>query len=99
MPAPVRRPPPPEQLRAALTVLRAEGLPFGEAWALALRAVVWPHDTVHRRQWREALAETRGEWEACYGRVETPVARFFRDFPPELLAREEHAVHDLPRAA
>jgi hypothetical protein len=99
LPPPVRRPPPPAQLRVALAYLRCEGYLFDDAWPLALKRVVWPHDTTHRRQWREALRATRPEWEACYAGLETRTGMFFRDFPPGLLEREDLATHDLPRAA
>ena len=42
------------------------GVTFEDAWELAWRQVVWPHDTSHRRQWKTALRETRLEWAACY---------------------------------
>lgn len=39
---------------------------FDEAWNLAWRRIIWPHDTDHRRQWKEALRSTYGEWRACF---------------------------------
>jgi hypothetical protein len=46
--------------------LKLSGLTFEDAWELAWRQVVWPHDTDHRRQWKAALRDTRPEWYSCY---------------------------------
>ena len=54
------------QLRASLEVLKLTGCAFEDAWELAWREVIWPHDTDHRRQWKAALKETRPEWGSCY---------------------------------
>lgn len=58
---------PPLQLREGLARQRASGVEsFDEAWAASWLGVRWPHDTVQRRQWKEALMEMRPEWQAAY---------------------------------
>jgi hypothetical protein len=72
-----RHPTVPEQVLAGLLSCRDVGLDFDDAWDLVVghpgipgrRGLVrFPHNTLHRRQWREALAATRDEWAACYDR-------------------------------
>lgn len=73
MPIPARHDAPPVQVRQQLVEMRLMGMTFDEAWPLALKAVKWPYDTNHRRQWRAALASAEGEFRACYEQRDTRV--------------------------
>lgn len=53
-------------MRLELSQCKLLDATFEEAWELTWRRIVWPHDTDHRRQWKEALRSTREEWRACY---------------------------------
>ena len=59
------------QLRVSLETLRSGGLNFEDAWELAWRQIIWPHDTIHRRQWKDTLRDTQPEWSACYNATPT----------------------------
>jgi hypothetical protein len=65
-----RKPRPCVRLRELLAASKAEGIPFDEAWPSALsqmtREKSWPHATIERRQWREALDASRPEYRRCY---------------------------------
>lgn len=56
------------QLRALLNVSRKNDVEFEEAWSLALSRVRWPHDTVHRREWKTVLEapSAREAWRTAY---------------------------------
>jgi hypothetical protein len=86
VPAPRKHPPPLEHLRTLLAEARAEGLDFDAAWERAVGkkgpsgeriggTVRFPHATVHRRSWRQALEATIEEWRAAYENRETPLTR------------------------
>lgn len=73
-------PPVPVQLRRVLERARSDGLPFDEAWQLAVgfptspRSLVrFPHATVYRREWVELLESQREEWAAAYEGRQTTV--------------------------
>jgi hypothetical protein len=57
---------PPVQFRQSIAYCRRLGWAFAIAWDEAWKACKWPHDTTHRRDWKVAMEETRGEWEAAY---------------------------------
>lgn len=102
MPARSKRPPPVAQVVAHLADAKARGISadhFDRLFSDALRAVVWPHDTTHRQQWREAIDEAREEMLAAYEGRETRVAAIFRAIPPQLFAVDEERCHDLDRVA
>jgi len=51
-------------------------LPFETVWEAALRGGgLWPHLTEDRRQWKEAMAETKEAWRAAYDRQEVAGGR------------------------
>lgn len=87
----LRRPSPHVQLRHALQEAKARALTFDDAWAWAMRQIIWPHDTTHRQQWRRALLSTRSEWRACYCNEPTRAGRVMRDFRPEVVLGERAA--------
>lgn len=62
----LRPPTPAAQVREHLVVCRRAGMDFESSWYAALRRVKWPHDTTARRQWRDALSENMGEFQAAY---------------------------------
>jgi hypothetical protein len=57
---------PAEQVRIKLASSKRFNVPFDRAWAFAIDAVRFPHDTTDRVSWKLALAETRWAWEAAY---------------------------------
>jgi hypothetical protein len=57
---------PPEQLRAHLEVARKKGTPFRIAFSYALLHIEYPSEWEPAKQWRDALKDTRDEWEAAY---------------------------------
>lgn len=108
MPAHRRRPPPAEQVLAALRLCRDRGFVFDAAWEAALRGhallgiekLVWPHDTEARQAEREALRATRDEWCAAYEGRDTACARLLRRMLPLMYDADElHQVSDLERIA
>lgn len=66
MAAPAKRPSPASQMRERLETARAADVAFDTAWERAWTRIQWPHDTLHRRAWKKALASTRESWEARY---------------------------------
>lgn len=66
MAAPSKRPSPVSQMRERLETARAAGVDFDTAWERAWTRILWPHDTMHRRAWKKALASTRVSWESIY---------------------------------
>ena len=42
---------------------------FDRAWDLAYANVKWPHDKVHRTQWKAIIEADRHNWAAAYGYV------------------------------
>lgn len=66
---------PPVQLLQLLGVCKLEGRPFEEAWTEARAALRYPHETATRQAFREALDETKDEWQAAYEDHETPTSR------------------------
>ena len=69
-------------------------LPFEQAWREAWNEIIWPHDTVQRRQWKGALMGTKREWCAAYDLQPTLVGRMLEGMeaalhPPEELDAEE----------
>lgn len=70
MPNPSNKPTPAAQLRERLAMAKRAGLDFDHAWERAWRRIKWPHDTAHRREWKRALAATRGGWERAYAGLE-----------------------------
>jgi hypothetical protein len=61
-----------------LPPLKREGVPFEDAWELALERVVWPSSLREAKEWRQQLAATRVGWQAAY-----------ENWPPE---RQEAAI-------
>jgi hypothetical protein len=59
---------PPTQMRELLSASRRAGIAFDRAWATAWNQVRWPHDTEHRREWKELLDGDRLAWQAAYER-------------------------------
>src|SRR4051812_19193343 len=76
---------PPVQLRGLLAECREDGLDFESAWELCTGRMVplpdgtrglvggqlrWPHDTTHRKEWKDILASpaSRCVWRAAYYR-------------------------------
>ena len=57
---------PEEQLRAELAVQKSLGTPFEPAWDLAFGKLRWPDDKHRRKEWINALTETRQVWRDCY---------------------------------
>lgn len=64
---------PAQQLRVYLESERAEGADFEEAWDLAVSRIVWPTDGPTRKEWRQAVADTRPTWEKCYRQEGPPL--------------------------
>jgi hypothetical protein len=56
---------PPEQVRLRLERLRADGVPFGAAWPMALRGLRWQSGK-QRNDWKGPLEETREGWRRAY---------------------------------
>lgn len=60
---------------------------FDEAWDAAMSVMkaerAYPHRTVPRHQWQEAINKARPEWRASYLRIETAYSTFH-----EVLLRE-----------
>jgi hypothetical protein len=75
------------QLRCALERAREYGRDFDDAWESAVAHIRWPHDTTHRREWKEILGvedqwgrplddcEVREVWRAAYNREEIVTPR------------------------
>ena len=59
---------PPTQMRELLAASRRAGVNFDRAWSTAWTQVRWPHDTEHRRQWKELLEDDRSSWQQAYER-------------------------------
>jgi hypothetical protein len=66
---------PPTQLREFLAVAKRQGIPFEQAWESAWGRLKMPHATHHRRQYREAMAETRWAFEHAYHGRDVPGGR------------------------
>lgn len=82
MPAHFKAGPPTQQLLAFLADRKRRGQTFDEAWRAALRApskpdvgIRFPHSTLYRSEWLEAIESTRAEWEAAWHGRETPLSR------------------------
>lgn len=45
------------QIRALLEEARAQAMPFDVAWDWMWPKVRWPHDTVHRLEWKAVLGD------------------------------------------
>jgi hypothetical protein len=82
MPAHRVRPLVAEQVLDGMRACQARGMTFDEAWAFVVgRAntregvIRLPHNTEHRRGWREALAATKAEWEAAWHNEPTAFSR------------------------
>ena len=56
------------QLRVTLGRARANGREFEDAWEFAFANVRWPHDTTHRREWKDILSapETVEAWKLAF---------------------------------
>lgn len=72
------------QMREFLLLLREQGAEFDEAWRVAFERVKWPHDTVHRREWKAILEQSRETWERAFDLV--PPSRAERKLGRLLLA-------------
>lgn len=57
---------PAQQLRASLARQRTAGIDFDAAWDIALGRIKWPHDTVHRVQWKAIIEADRHAWRDAY---------------------------------
>ena len=70
---------PAEALRVLLAESKSAGIAFEEAWAEAMQLLRWPLTSSTRREWREALEETKHAWESAYvGDREAPEHRALR---------------------
>jgi hypothetical protein len=85
---------PPEQLRVELEDMKRIGLTFGHAWRIAKQRVIWPHDKVSRREWKQVIEGQRAEWENCYLDAGTPI-----DFGRLLVVLADQDFEDILRAA
>lgn len=68
---------PATQMRQMLVVSKRQGVSFERAWRSAHAHVRWPHDTVHRQQWKDQLDGTREHWRRAYeneGKPNGPLA-------------------------
>ncbi|MBO0767544.1 MAG: hypothetical protein J2O48_02545 [Solirubrobacterales bacterium] len=81
MPAHTKYGRPDVQLVRVLTDLRAQGVPFDQAWAKAVGTfqtqrglVKYPHATVERRFWRACFQSQREEWRKAYNREPSKTA-------------------------
>jgi hypothetical protein len=57
---------PAEQVRVSLARSRSAAVPFDAAWAAAYANVRWPHDTIHRLQWKAVIEADEHQWRAAY---------------------------------
>jgi hypothetical protein len=87
----IRRHRPIVQVRHYLIVARRQGFSFEEAWLQALRMTKFEHDTMHRKDTRAALDETRDAWEAAYHGEDVPGGRALIALADMLAAEDDHA--------
>lgn len=64
--APAKHPLPDQQIRVMLAASKKAGVPFDRAWASAYSRVSWPHDTTHRREWKDTLECAMTVWRSAY---------------------------------
>lgn len=69
-----RRTNPAVQLRELLEVSLSRGTSFDQAWRHGWSKVRWPADSTETKEWKDALKETRPEWEMAYIGVCGPFA-------------------------
>lgn len=59
-----------------------------------MRKVRWPHETIHRRQWKEAAHATRDEWQACYEQRPSEDGRLVEALAAALVPHEDDDIGD-----
>ncbi len=58
------------QMRVLLERARERDMNFDEAWDFAFARIRWPHDTTHRREWKDIFrsVKSRRVWRSCFER-------------------------------
>lgn len=64
-------------MRSRLAASRRVGREFDEAWDKAWERITWPHDTVHRRDWKKVLGTTQPAWQRAYEQQPDPAEHQF----------------------
>ncbi|MEJ7893540.1 MAG: hypothetical protein WKF94_12970 [Solirubrobacteraceae bacterium] len=74
------------QMLAGLSSQRAQGATFTEAWDATWATIHLPHETTSKHMERNALEETKPEWEAAYHGIETPTSRLLASLLEQMRA-------------
>lgn len=68
---------PPQVMGEMLAKAKSMECPFPDIWTRALQKAVKAARWDEKRVWKEALLETKGEWQAAYEDRETPFSHAF----------------------